>query len=109
MAQITPRRRREIKQQVSLWLDMGWPRWRINNACLETFDGDPEFVDGLIREIRHEQGVDQDLDRREFLAQQLTRLEALATKAQDDGNLAVALGAFKEMHALTGLRSGGFS
>jgi len=109
MAQITPRRRREIKQQVSLWLDMGWPRWRINNACLETFDGDPEFVDGLIREIRHEQGVDQDLDRREFLAQQLTRLEALATKAQDDGNLAVALGAFKEMHVLTGLRSGGFS
>jgi hypothetical protein len=109
MAQISSKKRREIKQQVSLWLDMGWPRWRINSACLETFDGDPEFIDGLIREIRHELGNSQDLERRDFLAQQLTRLEALAVKAQEDGNLAVALGAFKEMHALTGLRTGGFS
>jgi hypothetical protein len=109
MAQITIRKRREIKQQIGLWIDMGWPRWRINNACLETFDSDPEFVDELIREIRHEQGNYQDLERRDFLAQQLTRLEALAVRAQEDGNLTVALGAFKEMHALAGLRSGGFS
>ena len=47
-----------------------------------------------------------DIDRREFLAQQLTRLEALAVKAQDEGNLNVALGAFREMHALAGLHGG---
>lgn len=109
MAQITPKRRREIKHQISLWLDMGWPRWRINNGCLETFDADPEYVDEIIHEIRYEQGSDLDIERREFLAQQLIRLEALAVRAQEEGNLSVALNAFKEMHALTGLRSGGIS
>lgn len=109
MTQIGPQKRRDIKCQIGLWLDMGWPRWRINNACLETYDVDPEYVDELIQEIRHAQGNDLDLERREFLAQQLTRLEALAVKAQEDGNLSVALSAFKEMHVLTGLRSGGVS
>lgn len=46
------------------------------------------------------------IDRQEFLAQQLTRLEALAVKAQDEGNLNVALGAYKEIHALAGLHGG---
>ena len=103
MAQMTPRRRTEIKKQVRLWLDMSWPRWQINNACLEQFDADPEFADELIREIRHEQQDELSLEKVEFLSQQMIRLEALALKAQEGGNLAVALGAFKEMHALVGL------
>lgn len=103
MAQITPRKRKEIKLQVRLWLDMGWPRWRVNNACLEQFDADPEFVDELIKEIRHEQQNELTIEKVDFLSQQVIRLEALALKAQEGGNLAVALGAFKEMHALVGL------
>jgi hypothetical protein len=35
----------------------------------------------------------------------MTRLEALATKAQENGNLAVALAAFKELNALAGLHA----
>lgn len=46
-----------------------------------------------------------DIDRQEFLAQQMTRLEALAVKAQDEGHLGVALSAFKEMHLLIGLHA----
>jgi hypothetical protein len=105
MAGISPRRRKEAKQQIQLWLDMGWPRWRINNGCIEQLDIDPECADGLIREIRHEQQQALAVDRHEFMAQQLTRLEALAVRAQDEGNLGVALGAFKEMHALIGLHA----
>lgn len=45
------------------------------------------------------------IERPEFLAQQMTRLEALAVKAQDEGNLAVALGCYKELHALAKLHN----
>lgn len=103
MAQISPQKRKQIKNQVRLWLDMSWPRWRVNNACLEQFDADPEFVDELICEIRHEQQSELTIEKVDFLSQQMIRLEALALKAQEDGNLTVALGAFKEMHALVGL------
>ena len=47
------------------------------------------------------------IDRQEFLAQQMTRLEALAVKAQADGNLAVALGCYRELHHLAGLHGKG--
>lgn len=103
MAQIGSQKRKQIKNQVRLWLDMGWPRWRVNNGCLEQFDADPEFVDALIQEIRHEQQHELTIEKVDFLSQQMIRLEALALKAQEDGNLGVALGAFKEMHALVGL------
>ena len=106
MAAISAKRRKEAKQQIQLWLDMGWPRWRINQACNEQLDLNPEAADDLIKEIRHEQQQALTIDRAEFLVQQLTRLEALAVKAQDEGNLGVALGAFKEMHQLVGLHAG---
>lgn len=41
--------------------------------------------------------------RPEFVAQQMDRLEALAVKAQEEGNLSVALGCYKELHALAKL------
>jgi hypothetical protein len=105
MAGISPKRRKELKLQIQLWLDMAWPRWQINKACIEQLDINPETADELIREIRHEQQQALSIDRHEFMAQQMIRLEALAVKAQDEGNLGVALGAFKEMHALIGLHA----
>lgn len=105
MPAISPKRRKELKQQIQLWLDMGWPRWRINNGCIEQLNVDPETADELIKEIRYEQQQAMAVDRHEFLAQQMIRLEALAVKAQDEGNLGVALGAFKEMHVLIGLHA----
>lgn len=105
MQVVSSKRRKELKDQLRLWLDMGWPRWQINKACIEQLDIDPEFVDELIKEIRHEQQLALSIDRADFLAQQMTRLEALATKAQENGNLAVALAAFKELNALAGLHA----
>jgi|TARA_Y100000015_G_scaffold10987_1_gene10453 hypothetical protein len=43
------------------------------------------------------------VERSEFLAQQMTRLEALAAKAQEDGQLGVALGCYRELHMLASL------
>lgn len=105
MKPITPKRRLELKKQLLLWLDMGWPRWRINESSWDIFDADPETVDVLIQEIRHEQKKNLDISKTEFMTQQLTRLEALASKAIEENNLGVALGAFKEMHALIGLHA----
>jgi hypothetical protein len=105
MSSVSPKRRKELKDQLRLWLDMGWPRWQINKACIEQLDIETEFVDELILEIRHEQQLALTIDRADFLAQQMTRLEALATKAQEGGNLAVALAAFKELHVLAGLHT----
>lgn len=106
MTRISIQKRKQIKCQLQLWLNMGWPRWRINNACNEQLDINPELADELIHEIRHEQQHALTIDRAEFLAQQLTRLESLAARAQEEGNLGVALGAFKEIHQLIGLYAG---
>jgi hypothetical protein len=100
---LSVKRRSELKKQLQTWLDMSWPRWRINEACWDLFDANPETVDEVIAEIRHEQGCQMDINRREFMAQQMIRLEALAAKAQEEGNLAVALNAYRELHALAGL------
>jgi hypothetical protein len=105
MPALSPKRRKELKTQLRLWMDMGWPRWRINAACNEQLDINPETADELIQEIRHEQQQELTIERSEFMTQQLIRLEALATKAQEDGNLGVALGAYKEMHLLIGLHA----
>ena len=95
--------RAEAKKQAILWLDMGWPRSRIDEQLYLSHDATPEDVTYLLKEIRHEQQQSLDIERQEFLAQQMTRLEALAVRAQEDGNLAVALGCFKELHALAKL------
>jgi hypothetical protein len=44
-----------------------------------------------------------DISRQDFAAQQMVRLEALAARAQEEGNLTVALNAYRELHVLAGL------
>jgi hypothetical protein len=95
--------RSEAKKQAILWLDMGWPRHRIDERLYEMWDATPAETTEILKEIRHEQKDSLSIERAEFLAQQMTRLEALASRAVDQDNLAVALGAFKELHALAGL------
>ena len=95
--------RSEAKKQAILWLDMGWPRHRIDERLYEMWDATPAETTEILKEIHHEQQNHLSIERAAFLAQQMTRLEALATRAQEENNLAVALGAFKELHALAGL------
>ena len=97
------KRRAELKRQLRLWLDMSWPRWRINEGCWDLFNANPETVDEIVAEIRHEQGGHMDISRQDFAAQQMVRLEALAARAQEEGNLTVALNAYRELHVLAGL------
>jgi hypothetical protein len=104
MADISLTKRQKIKRQVRVWLEMGWSRRRINDGCFE-FGVNPDQADEIIREIRHEQKSDMSIERAEFLAQQMARLEELALKAQDEGNLGVALGCFKELNALARLHA----
>jgi hypothetical protein len=99
--------RKQAKRDVILWLDMGWPRHRIDEQLFATYDATPEDTTLLIKEVRHLQQQGLDIERPEFLAQQMTRLEALAVKAQEEGQLGVALGAYKELHALAGLHGRG--
>ena len=69
----------------------------------ELFEATPPETATLLQEIRHEHSKSQNVERAEYVAQQMTRLEALAVKAQEEGNLAVALGCYKELHALAKL------
>lgn len=95
--------RSEAKKQAILWLDMGWPRHRIDEQLYLSYSATPEDTTLLLKEIRHEQQNALSIERQEFLAQQMTRLEALAVRAQEEGNLSVALGCYKELHQLAGL------
>ena len=102
MGELSLTKRNRIKKQLRVWLEMGWPRRRINDGCFE-FGINPDQADEIIREIRHEQKSDMSIDRAEFVAQQMARLEELALKAQDEGNLSVAFSCFKELNALARL------
>jgi len=86
-----------------LWLDMGWPRSRIDEGLYEMFEAEPGETTQILQEVRHELSKSQNVERAAYVAQQMTRLEALAVKAQEEGNLAVALGCYKELHALAKL------
>ena len=99
--------RSKAKHQAMLWLDMGWPRHRIDEHLSKSYNATPEDTTLLVSEIRHEQQGAMSIDRQEFLAQQMTRLEALAVRAQGDGNLAVALGCYRELHLLARLTGKG--
>ena len=90
-----------------LWLDMGWPRHRIDEHLSKSYNATPEDTTLLLSEIRHEQQGAMSIDRQQFLAQQMIRLEALAVKAQEEGNLPVALGCLKELNLLAGLHGKG--
>jgi len=93
-------------ETVRRWIDTGESRMQtITRACQTwglSFGQAQSLVNDAIRGVVEIVGG---IDRSEFMAQQLTRLEALAVKAQDEGNLGVALSAFKEMHALIGLHA----
>ena len=91
------------QKQIALWLEQGWHHRRMASAAAELWKMPANQFDKLLSEIRHEQQQSLDIERQEFLAQQMTRLEALAVRAQEEGNLAVALGCFKELHALAKL------
>lgn len=100
---MTPKNRAAAKRQATIWLSMGWPRHLVDEHLHRTFNATPEDTTLIIKEIRHEQQQSLTIERQEFLAQQMTRLEALAVKAQEEGQLGVALGAFRELNALAKL------
>lgn len=94
-------------QTVRAWIDTGEPRMHtILRACEEwnlSYAKSQSLVQDALKGVVD---VVAGIDRQEFLVQQLSRLEALAVKAQEEGSLGVALGAFKEIHALIGLYAG---
>lgn len=90
---------------LQLWLDMGWPAHRLHEKAKALWGLNAHQTDLLLNECRQQSVAALSIDRQEFLAQQMTRLEALAVKAQDEGQLGVALNAFKEMHLLIGLHA----
>ena len=99
--------RSQAKRQAMLWLDMGWPRHRIDEHLSQSYNATPEDTALILSEIRHEQQDAMSIERQEFLAQQMIRLEALAVKAQEEGNLPVALGCLRELNQLAGLHGRG--
>jgi hypothetical protein len=86
-----------------LWLDQGWPIHRLESKAADLWQMTADETGLLIAEIRKCHSLDLDIEKQDFLAQQMLRLEALAIKAQEEGNLAVALGCYKELHALARL------
>ena len=99
-------KRKAAKKQATLWLNMGWHQYKIIDELWNLHGLNPDEVTLLLQEVRHEQTAAlADINRPEFLAQQMTRLEALAVKAQEEGNLAVALGAYKELNQLAKLHA----
>ena len=90
------------------WIDSGESRvCTIIRACdkWKLSYGDAQaLVQAALRDVVEVVG---EIDRQEFLAQQMTRLEALAVRAQGDGNLAVALGCYRELHLLARLTGKG--
>lgn len=94
------------KGVIRAWVDSGEPRMRTIVRVADEWGLSHADASRLVHEVLGEvvQTVG-DIDRQEFLAQQMTRLEALAVKAQEEGHLGVALSAFKEMHLLIGLHA----
>jgi hypothetical protein len=91
---------------VRAWVDSGEPRMQTIMRAADQWGLSHAEASRLVHEVLQEVvETVGGIDRSEFMAQQLTRLEALAVKAQEDGNLGVALSAFKEMHALIGLHA----
>lgn len=94
------------KGVIRAWVDSGEPRMRTIVRVADEWGLTHAEASRLVHEVLAEVvSTVGDIDRQEFLAQQMTRLEALAVKAQDEGHLGVALSAFKEMHLLIGLHA----
>ena len=90
---------------LQLWVDQGWPAHRLKQKAADLWGISADETDALLDEIRSANKDALSINRPEFLAQQMTRIEALAAKAMEADNLTVALGAFKELHLLAGLYS----
>ena len=94
----------EQQRLVSGWLRSGMPRGVLEARVRGTWNLKTEPARDLIAAV---QGEVRDslarIDRPEFLAQQMERLEELAVRAQEEGNLSVALGCYRELHQLAGL------
>ncbi|MGI9313555.1 MAG: hypothetical protein ACR2PN_02535 [Luminiphilus sp.] len=104
MGKKTPESIRKDQLRVAKqWLDLSWPRHRIYESAAQAWEFNHAETDALIAEVRSEYKSSMSVERTEFLAQQMTRLEALAAKAQEDGQLGVALGCYKELHLLASL------
>ena len=88
---------------LQLWLDQGWPVHRLREKAQDLWSWSHDKTDGVLAKLREERQTAQNVDRSKYVAQQMTRLEALAVKAQEEGNLSVALGCYKELHALAKL------
>jgi len=92
---------------IQAWVDSGEPRVRTIVRVCDTYKLSYPKAQALVSEALSDiAGTIAAIERPEFLAQQMTRLEALAVKAQDEGNLAVALGCYRELHALAKLHNG---
>jgi len=91
------------RKQIAAWVDQGWPLHRMVDAAAELWKLPKRSLMEMLAEIREGHKQAYAIDRPEFLAQQMTRLEALAARAMEEGNLSVALAAFKELHSLARL------
>jgi flagellar basal body rod protein FlgB len=93
-------------QTIQGWVDSGESRVRTIMRVCETYDLSYPQAAALVTEaIKVVSGTLAQIDRPEFLAQQMSRLEALAVKAQESGNLAVTLNCYKELHMLAKLHA----
>jgi len=92
------------KAQIRAWIDSGESRvttiLRVCSVYSLTYARASALVQAAVQDV-----VDaaESIERSQFLAQQMARLESLAAKAQEEGNLTVALGCYRELHHLAGL------
>lgn len=96
--------RKEALTLASSWTRGGMPRAMVEIRLCGQYSISIEKARQIIADAAA--GVADSLrviERPAFVAQQMDRLEALAVKAQEEGNLAVALGCYKELHALAKL------
>ena len=91
---------------LQLWTDQGWPRHRLEEKASDLWGLSHEELSQLLGEIRLRSKQAYAIDRPEFLAQQMTRIEALAARATEEGNLTVALACYRELHSLARLTGG---
>lgn len=91
-------------RQIRAWVDTGESRMqtimRVCDAWGMDFASASVLVQMALKDVVDLLGS---VEKQEFLAQQMSRLEALAIRAQEEGNLNVALSCYKELHQLAGL------